>query len=165
MSAQKAEIFSIIKEHESKEIVITFLIEKEKIKIPRAALTDAINGALKEIIFGQIFPNPFIASSERTGAAIFRRDLNFTRNRMLEGVAQVDKNINPMDLLFKVYSDYALPVKTNVEFTRQLETIFKRKSYLAEKHLKFSMISPIFWVENTKLPETMNYISYLKPNV
>jgi len=134
MSAQNAEIFSIIKEQASQETVITFLIEKEKIKIPRVVLTDAINEALKEIIFGHVFPNPFIASSERTGAAIFRRDLNFSRNRMMDEVAKVDKNINPMGLLLKVYTDYALPVKINVEFTRQLETIFKRKSYLAEKH-------------------------------
>lgn len=53
---------------------------------------------------------------------------------MLEEMSQADKKINPMELLFKVYEDYALPVKTNVEFTRQLETIAKRTSFIAEKH-------------------------------
>lgn len=93
-----------------------------------------IGNAVKDILFGHIFPNPFIASAERTGAAIFRRELNFARNRLLEEMSQADKNINPMELLFKVYQDYALPVKTNVDFTRQLETIAKRKSFIAEYH-------------------------------
>jgi ABC-type multidrug transport system ATPase subunit len=52
----------------------------------------------------------------------------------MEEMSQTEKSINPIELLFKVYKDYALPVKTNVEFTRELETIAKRKSFIAENH-------------------------------
>jgi len=134
MSTKNGDIFSITKEASAMELVVTFLIEKEKVKIPKDSLTRLIGDALKEIIFGHLFPNPFIASAERTGAAIFRRELNFTKNRMLEEVTQKDKNLNPLELLFKVFTDYALPVKTNVEFTRQLESISKKKSFIAENH-------------------------------
>ncbi len=72
--------------------------------------------ALKEIVFGRLFPRPFIASAERTGAAIFRKELNFARNRLLEQMSSMEKDINPFELLNKVYSDYALPVKKNVDF-------------------------------------------------
>jgi AAA15 family ATPase/GTPase len=134
MSTRNADIFSITKEKSSTEVVVSFLVEKEKVKIPKELAAEAIADALKEIIFGHIFPNPFIASSERTGAAIFRRELNFSRNRMLEEVVQIDKNVNPMELLFKIYDDYALPVKANVEFIRKLETLSKRKSFIAEEY-------------------------------
>lgn len=134
MRAANADLFSITKDEGSTELVITFLVEKEKAKVPKDAIMRVIGDAIKEIIFGHLFPNPFIASAERTGAAIFRRELNFSRNRMMEEMSQADKNINPMELLFKVYKDYALPVKTNVEFTRQLEAIAKRSSFITDSH-------------------------------
>ena len=46
-----------------------------------------------------------------------------------------DKDINPFELLSKVYSDYALPVKSNVDFTRQLEELAKKDSFIAKNHL------------------------------
>lgn len=134
MRAANAELFSITKSEESTDLVIALLVEKKDVKIPRDVIIRIIGNALKDIIFGHLFPTPFIASAERTGAAIFRKELNFPRNRIMEEMSQVDKNINPMELLFKAYKDYALPVKTNVEFTRELETIAKRKSFIAEKH-------------------------------
>ena len=39
---------------------------------------------MKEILFNKALPNVFIASAERTGVAIFRKDLDFARNRMLD---------------------------------------------------------------------------------
>ncbi|MCI0653758.1 MAG: ATP-binding protein, partial [Methylococcaceae bacterium] len=80
------------------------------------------------------FPDPFIASAERTGAAIFRKELNFARNRLLEEMSQADKNIDPWELLFKAYQDYALPVKANVDFTRRLETLAQKSSFVAEQY-------------------------------
>lgn len=134
ISSANAEHFSITKSEGSPELVVTLLVEKDKIKIPTDVIKQFIGDALKKVIFGRLFPNPFIASAERTGAAIFRKELNFARNRLLEEISQPEKNINPMDLLSKSYQDYALPVKNNVDFTRQLETIFKRNSFIKETH-------------------------------
>ncbi|MFB2971375.1 AAA family ATPase [Aerosakkonema sp. BLCC-F183] len=128
------EILSIKKHEESRELVVTLLLEKDKLTIPIDILKRTISDALKEIIFAQLIPRPFIASAERTGAAIFRKELNFARNRLLEEMGQASNNSNPMELLFKVYQDYALPIKTNVDFTRELETIFKKSSFIAENY-------------------------------
>ncbi len=130
----KAELFSLDKSEESTELVVTLLAGKERVKIPIQILDDIMADALKDIIFSQLFPNPFIASAERTGAAIFRKELNFARNRLLEEMGQADKKIEPMELLFKEYQDYALPIKTNVDFTRELEIIFKKSSFIADNH-------------------------------
>ncbi|MBD2690159.1 AAA family ATPase [Anabaena catenula] len=127
-------LFSITKSEESTELVATLLIEKEKVKIPTEILKRIIGDALKDIIFAPLFPRPFIASSERTGAAIFRKDLNFDRNRLFEEIGQAGQNIDRMELLLKDYGDYALPIKTNVDFIRQLESIVKKSSFIAENH-------------------------------
>jgi len=134
MKAANTELFSITKAESSSDLVVTLLAEKGKAKIPQDVIVKVIGDALKDIIFGQAFPNPFIASAERTGAAIFRKELNFARNRLLEEMTQTDKNVDPLDLLFKVYQDYALPVKANVDFTRQLETLAKKSSFVADRH-------------------------------
>ncbi|HEY9852166.1 MAG TPA: AAA family ATPase [Leptolyngbyaceae cyanobacterium] len=134
IGSANVEIFSMNKSQESRELIVTLLVEKDKATIPREILKRTISDALKEIIFAQLIPRPFIASAERTGAAIFRKELNFARNRLLEEMGQANNNINPMDLLFKVHQDYALPIKKNVDFTRELETIFKKSSFIAENY-------------------------------
>lgn len=134
IGSANVELFSMTKSEDSTELVVTLLVEKEKAKIPNEILKRTIADALKDIIFAAIIPRPFIASAERTGAAIFRKELNFARNRLLDEMGQANNNINPMELLLKVYQDYALPIKTNVDFTRQLESIVKTTSFIAENH-------------------------------
>lgn len=132
MGAAKADLFLIRKNKGEKDINITLLVEKEKVSIPKEIIKRTISDSIKDIIFGHLFPNPFIASAERTGAAIFRKELNFARNRLLEQMSSSEKNINTFELLTKVYTDYALPVKANVDFTRQLEDLVKRESFLVK---------------------------------
>ncbi|MBF0408760.1 MAG: AAA family ATPase [Candidatus Riflebacteria bacterium] len=134
MKAAEADIFLLTKKYDSNELVITLLAEKGQLKVPHNVIIQIISDAIKEIIFGKSFPKPFIASAERTGAAIFRKELNFARNRLLEEISQNDRKIKPLEILTKNYQDYPLPVKTNVDFTRDLETIAKDKSFLCEKH-------------------------------
>ncbi|MEB3341688.1 AAA family ATPase [Okeania sp.] len=134
ISLPSGELFSLNKNDNSTELVVTLLVEQEKVKIPTEILQHVIADALKEIIFSQLFPRPFIASAERTGAAIFRKELNFARNRLLEEIGQADYKIDPRELLFRGYQDYPLPVEQNVEFTRELETIFKKRSFLYNNH-------------------------------
>ncbi len=133
IGSAKMHIFSITKKENEAKIAISLLIGKDQVKIPENIIGRAIGDAVKEIVFGHLFPNPFIASAERTGAAIFRKELNFARNRILEQMGTT-KEPNPLELLTKVYSDYALPVKTNVDFTRQLEDVAKQESFISKDH-------------------------------
>ncbi len=134
MGASKTQLFSISKKADSPMVTISLLVEKEMVRIPQEVIGRIIGDALKEIVFGQVFPQPFIASAERTGVAIFRKELNFARNRLLEEMSSMEKEINPLELLSKVYSDYALPVKSNVDFTRQLEEFAKKESFIAKQY-------------------------------
>ena len=125
--------FSLIKAEKDKTLVVSLLVDKGKTVLPPELIKDMISDNMNEMIFGQLFPSPFIASAERTGGAIFRRELNFARNRLLEEMSRADKEIDPMKLLFKSYQDYALPVKVNVDFTRQLESIAKKRQLSCQK--------------------------------
>ena len=82
-----------------------------------------------------IMPSVFIASAERTGAAIFQKDLDLNRNRLVELLKRDGKKINPFDLLETSTGDYPLPVRCNIDCTRAWATHVKKKSFIAEKHL------------------------------
>ncbi|MHB1697463.1 MAG: AAA family ATPase [bacterium] len=135
MGSSKIELFSIKKNHKNNELIVTLLVETENIKIPRENIKFLISKAIKEFMFGDIFPNPFISSAERTGAAIFRRDLNFSRNRILNKLASTNKTIDPVKFWAETLDDdYALPVSESVNFIRQLESISKESSFIINKH-------------------------------
>jgi predicted ATPase len=117
-----------------KDLVVSLLMEKGKGTLPPEMIEGVISRGIIELLFGEFLSRPFIASTERTGAAIFRRELDFARNRLLKEMIQLDKNIDPVELLFKSYQDYPLPVEVNVDFIRKLEDVAKEDSFLAEKH-------------------------------
>ena len=79
-------------------------------------------------------PKPFICSAERTGVATFRKELNFARDRLLKEMSQMDKNMDPRELLFKAYQNYPEPVQYDIDFMYQLENVGKRKSFIAKEH-------------------------------
>ncbi len=132
--AQKHRVVSMSKKKESMTLEASLLVDKLDAEIPEFLVGRLISEAINEILFARFLPDTFISSAERTGAAIFRKELNFARNRLLKEMSRADDNIDPRELLFKSYQDYALPVEKNVEFTRQIEDHVKHKSFLAEEH-------------------------------
>lgn len=135
-TARSAEddLISLSKAGGESEVVVSLLMENRRSVLPESMIREVISDGIVEFFFDRFFPRPFIASTERTGAAIFRKELNFARNRLLEEMSRADIEFNPMDLLFKAYQDYPLPVKINVDFIRRLETIAKENSFLVERH-------------------------------
>jgi hypothetical protein len=107
---------------------------QEGTEIPAHVFAHFINDTIKDLIFQRNLPRPFIVSAERTGAVIFRKELNFARNRLLERMTQAHSDMDRIKILFQGYKDYPLPVKKNVDFTRNLENIFKKSSFIAEQH-------------------------------
>ena len=132
--ARNRQFFSIAKAEGSTELEVSLLVDKQRGKIPTGLIKRLITDTINEHVFGQFFPDVVISSAERTGAAIFRRELNFARNRLLKEMSRAEDNIDPRELLLKSYQDYALPVESNVDFTRQLESVAKMDSFLAEEH-------------------------------
>ncbi len=135
MGGSKNELFSIIKKNDVNYVEISLLVERDKVKVPAEIIKRIIGSALKDIVFGNTIPHPFITSAERTGGAIFRKELNFAKNRILDELGTKGKKFfDPVELINKAFAEYALPIKVNVDFIRDLESICKDKSYIIEKH-------------------------------
>jgi len=127
----KNEILQIVKESGKNELSVSLLMEANEISL-RTNIRIAISDAIKDIIFGKILSNSYIASVERTGAAIFMSDLDFERNRMIEALSSKDENIikSLSEKLFEI--NYALPVRRNLDFIRMLERITKLESQISK---------------------------------
>ncbi len=123
--------FIISKRKGAEDLTLTLEIEKE---IDDFTVRKIINFVVTNAIFSDSLPAPFISSAERTGIAIFRKELNFARNRLLEEMWQAEKHLELRELLFKSYQSYPAPVESNVAFAQQLEDITKRRSFIAKEH-------------------------------
>ncbi len=116
-------------------MVISLLVNGDKADhFPKHVIGRFVSSCIGEVLFQPLLPNPFIASVERTGATIFKKDLNFARDRLLEEIMKTGGDINPMDLLFKSCKDYPLPVKVDVDFARNLHSAENEKSYIAKEY-------------------------------
>lgn len=103
-------------------------------QIPASAVQRLVGQVSKDVIFGSELPKPFIISAERTGAAMFKNELNLQRNRLIEEIGRTQGDIDPFELITKTYTDYPLPVKANIDFARKREAILAEQSYLAKVH-------------------------------
>lgn len=118
------------------ELKISLLKERDDLDEapPFRLISDLISDAIKEIIYSCLIPNAFISSAERTGAAIFQKELDFNKNKIIELLKEDHEKFHPFQLLEKFTSDYALPVKDNVSFTRELGNVSNRESFIAKNH-------------------------------
>ena len=114
--------FDYSKQQGSEDLTVTVAVEKEQEEIDRHFAKIIVEIIITNTIFSDSLPNPFISSAERTGVSIFQRQLD------------ADQNVDPRELLMESYQNYPWPVRDNVKFTRQLEDIVKRKSFIAKEH-------------------------------
>ena len=101
---------------------------------PRNIVKSMINDGIGNAIFSNLIPKPFLASAERTGAAIFQKELDFTRNRLLEMLGDKSTKLHPIQLLGKFSGEYPIAVRRNVDFIRELSNITHRESFILKNH-------------------------------
>lgn len=87
------QIFSLSKITGNTELEVSLLVSKQNSKNLSGMIRTSITETINRIIFDQFFPTPFISSAERTGAAIFRKELNFARNRLLKEMSRADDTL------------------------------------------------------------------------
>ena len=83
------------------------------------------------------FPTPHIFSAERFSITLFHKELDFTKNRLVDmlqkmGDSKNKEDFSPFDLIEKTTSRYAQPIKDNIDYTRGLSEIKKKKSAFYE---------------------------------
>ena len=119
----------------SEDVTVSLLVEEELSRqIDPDFARGAINFIIGHAIFSDFFPIPFVSSTGRTGAAAFRREFNFDRNRMFDEIRGTGEQIAPQDLLFNSYQPYPMPIEDSVDFIQQLKDVKQEKSFIAKEH-------------------------------
>lgn len=135
LGSARNDLFSISKSRDSSIVNMSLLAEKGKVRYPNDVLSQMIGNILKEIIFSRVFPKPFISSAERTGAAVFKDELNFLQNESSKsGTISSENEIDSFVDLLKLKANYALPVKVNLEFIKRLKEFSKYDSFITKQH-------------------------------
>lgn len=116
-------------------LTISLLVDKSSEDLPpRSFIESMISAAIRDLVFKDKMPRPFIASAERTGAAIFQKELDFTRSRLLDILGDKDSHLSFSRLLGGFKAEYPVPVKKNIDFIRGLSSITNKESLFAKQH-------------------------------
>ena len=100
--------------------------------------------ALRSLYFRFLFPEltlePFVLTSERFGISLFYRELDFTKNKLIELLQQISDEGNlrqtaPLLLIDRTTSRYASPVKDNIDYTRSIPDLRGQQSELSKHKL------------------------------
>lgn len=137
-SEQGRILFSAEKAAKSSVIQIVALNDNEPKDFPRFALEEFVSQTLLEAILGPYLPTAFMVSTERTGAVIFKEELNLTKNKIVNFLATMDSSkheLNPGKLFEAIYKDgYPLPVENNVQFVNRFGSLEALSSTLLAQH-------------------------------
>ena len=112
--------------------VIVFEFDNpENYKLTSKEIAIGVNHLLLHMI-GENIPSPFILSADRFGASLFYKELDFTKNRLVEELQNLsnEKRFDPFIFIERGSARYAKPIKDNINFTRDLSEIQKKKSNL-----------------------------------
>ena len=117
------------------QLKVSLIIDKTEDDIPpRHIVEDMLEEGIRSSLLDAVIPRPFIASAERTGAAIFQRELDFTKNRIVELLGDKGTKLHPMQLLSKFSGEYPIAVRKNVDFIRSLPDITNLESVISRQY-------------------------------
>lgn len=84
-------------------------------------------------------PTPFILSAERFGISLFYKELDFTKNQLVDLLQKMgdkdNRNRFASFLIDETTSRYALPIKDNINYTRSIGDFRTQKSAIYEDKL------------------------------
>ena len=106
----------------------------------RSDIDRALSMLYLQFLFPELPPCPFILSSERFGISLFYRELDFTKNRLVDLLQQLNGNKRgskslPFLFLDRAASRYALPIKDNIDYTRSIPDLRQTQSGLYHDRL------------------------------
>ena len=133
LGSEESTLLSLSKAPGESDLVVSLLANLRE-SWPAELVRDVISYWIIELLLHGSFPRPFIASAERTGAAMFRSELDDARSRLRGEVRPSEQRDFQLELLSDERSNYPLPVIVNIDFVRRLEATAKGVSFIARKH-------------------------------
>ena len=91
-------------------------------------------------LFPELSFDAFILSAERFGISLFYKELDFTKNQLVDYLQKMGENKNrnrfsPYLFIGKNTSRYALPIKDNIDYTRDISNLKGQRSELYDDKL------------------------------
>ena len=105
---------------------------KDKINLPNRFLIKLLSTVIYDYFYDIDKNKPFIVSSDRNGISLFYKELDFTKNELIDLIKK-DKieEINIFELLRNNSSAYPEPIKDNIKTIRDYENLRKNKSFIS----------------------------------
>ncbi len=128
--------FSI--EYDGTEAVVT--VDEVKSHFPPDRLSPYVAYHYVLFLLDSLFPDPFILSAERFGISLFYRELDSTKNKLVDLLQKMgdDKNrdrVSPYLFIDRTTSRYALPIKDNIDYTRSIPDLRSKSSEIYDNKL------------------------------
>jgi predicted ATPase len=128
---KEKEVLKAFKERFSAILEITLLVENEALIPSTFIVKDFIFKALGKALFDHYLSSPFIITAERIGISLFYRELDINKNVLVEQLQKQSKKFELSDF-FKMIGDtvsrYAYPIKSNIDFVRDIFDIHSKKT-------------------------------------
>ena len=117
---------------------VSFRADKRKSRPPMFYRRSVV-AAYTHLLLSSL-PTPFVLTAERFGISLFHRELDFTKNRLVQLLQQIDrrngKNTEvPFWIIDRATSRYATPIQDNIDYTRSLPEIRREASEVHERRL------------------------------
>ncbi|HHT00066.1 MAG TPA: hypothetical protein ENK73_04325, partial [Thiomicrospira sp.] len=128
---------------EDSSILNILLQTKNNQQLPQEIIRDIISERIAWHLCSSSLFEPFAITLERTGIALFYKELDINKYAILEQLSALEKqkNFDPFQLLSSMRSRYAEPIKDNIGIIRDYEQLSKRKSFLSKSK---DLYKPIF---------------------
>ena len=128
----------IAMEHDGVDLVMS--VEAPERPLLGGGLEPQLADAYRHFLLHDLFPAPFILSAERFGISLFYRELDFTKNQLVDMLQKLGDEgsrqfVSPFLLIDRTTSRYALPIKDNIDFTRSIPDQPRQRSALADHKL------------------------------
>lgn len=119
---------SVQKEAHRSELELSISLDGDSISM--TPLQRVIKRQIIDALLQNKIRKPFVITAERTGIALFQKELDINKNVIFE---QLNNSKNVTDLFYDVFhetiSRYPITIKNNIDLIRDLENIRKRKSF------------------------------------
>jgi len=127
-----------------------------------------IKKILATLLFTNLLPMPFVLTSERLGISLFYKELDISKNVIVDYLQKMprDKNkpLNPFKFLDDASSRYANPIRDNINFIRDLDIIQKKAGLLSKNIGLHDKIKRMLGGYFKKQNDVIRFVSTAKKN-
>lgn len=125
-------------EYDGENLIFSVKQHGEK-SLHKGQMTSILSVCYMQFLLSAL-PDPFILSAERFGISLFYKELDFTKNRLVELLQDMRNEkdthrISPVVLIERGASRYALPIKDNIDYTRSISDFVNKKGELEDEKL------------------------------